>query len=402
MFPFLENKVNLASDAPSHQARGLSPYSLFRRMNQAGDKVRIGINLLFLRPGRIGGGETYARGLLDALVRLNPPHDFFVFLNSEAYPTFAELDASSNFKRIHCDAPSTAALRHLWEQMRFRNLCRTYQLDILHSLGNVTPLSVPCLTAVTIHDLLYKVEPATLPFARRHVLGRMVTASAQHCDLILTVSKTSEEHIIRYLGIAPEKIHVTPEGPGQSLDAESSWEEVRARYQVPEPYFLTVGTAAHKRLDRVIEATHLLHAKRKFPASLVTTGPLGYVPPSNGVAKHFGYVPAAVLASLYKHALAVICFSDMEGFGLTVLEAMAMGTPVLASNAAALPEVLGNGGLLVEHGDSAALSEAMWKIATDKQLQAEMRQRGFERVSHFSWDNCARETVRAYDKLLGF
>lgn len=369
-------------------------------MNPRAGEFRIGLNLLFLRPGRIGGGETYARGLLQGLLRLNLPHQFFVFLNAEAYPTFAEFDATPNFKRVLCQVPLSAWWRHVWEQTRFGNLCRSYQLDLLHSLGNVAPRSVPCTAAVTMHDLLYKVEPATLPFFRREVLGRMVTASARHCDLIFTVSKTSEDHIIRYLGIPARKVHVTPEGPGQALEAASSWEEVRQQYKVPEPYFLTVGTAAHKRLDRVIEATHLLRTKKNFPASLVTTGPLGYVPPVNALATHLGYVPSSVLASLYKHALALICFSDMEGFGLTVLEAMSLGTPVLASNAAALPEVLGSGGMLVEKGDSAALSEAMWRIATDTQLQNELRQRGFERALQFSWDECARETAWGYEKIL--
>jgi glycosyltransferase involved in cell wall biosynthesis len=90
----------------------------------------------------------------------------------------------------------------------------------------------------------------------------------------------------------------------------------------------------------------------------------------------------------------------LEAFGLTVLEAMGLGTPVVASNAASLPEVLGNGGIIVEHGDAGELAQAMWRIATDDQLQSKMRERGFNRVANFSWIACAAETARAYQKLL--
>jgi glycosyltransferase involved in cell wall biosynthesis len=363
-------------------------------------EARIGLNLLFLRPGRIGGGETYARGLLEGLQSLSLPFTFIIFLNSEAFPQFAQFDGIPRFQRVLCRVPLNSSLRHIWEQMYFPFLCRSYQLDLLHSLGNVMPFRASCPTAVTIHDLLYKVQPHSLPFMRRHILGRLVTSSARRCDLVITVSHNSQEQIVQYLGIPREKIHVTLEGPGQTLRTISEWEHVRAKYQVQQPYFLTVGTAMHKRLDRIVQAAKLLRNERNFPASIVATSPIGQELPGNGLVKHFGYVPPEDLACLYKHAIALICFSDMEGFGLTPLEAMGLGTPVVASSAAALPEVIGNGGIIVEHGDVVALSQAMWKIATDEGLQAETREMGFRRVADFSWMACAAETARAYEMIL--
>ena len=363
-------------------------------------KMRIGLDALFLRPGRIGGAETYTRGLLAGFQSLNLPYEFVVFLNSEAYPTFAELDATPNFERVLCPVPLNASLRHVWQQMYFPSLCRTHRLDLMHSLGNVIPFRTGCPVAVTIHDLGYRVEPRAMPFARRLFLGRLVTESARQADLVIAVSHTTEADIVRHLGIPERNIHVTLEGPGQTLQGETPWEEVQQKYQVPESYFLTVGIAMHKRLDRILQAAEMLRSEHNFPASIVTTGPVGPIPPSTDSVRHFGFVPPEDLASLYKHAIALICFSDLEGFGLTVLEAMGLGTPVVASNAAALPEVMGDGGIIVEHGDAVALAKAMWKIATDKGLQHEVRERGYNRVANFSWLACAAETARAYEIVL--
>jgi hypothetical protein len=262
-------------------------------------RIRIGLNALYLRPGRIGGGETYARELIEGCKSLNLSYEFIIFLNSEAFPTFAELDSHANFKRVLCRVPLNAPLRHAWEQIYFPSLCRKYRLDLLHSLGGVTPFWLPCANTVTIHDLLYKVEPASLPWMRRAVLGRLVTASARRCDLVITVSLTSQENIIRYLAISADKIRVTLEGPGQAFQTALPWEQVQRKYNVPQPYFLTVGTATHKRVDGVVQAAEILRAEKKFTAAIVTTSPIGHLPPSTSTVKHLGYVPPEDLASLY-------------------------------------------------------------------------------------------------------
>src|SRR3954452_16921732 len=102
---------------------------------------RIGLNMLYVRPGKVGGGETYARGLLSGLQQLDTSFEYFVFLNSAAWPTFAELDRFPNFHRVKCSSPLHPALRHAWEQVRFSGICKKYGVDLLHSLGNVSPLS---------------------------------------------------------------------------------------------------------------------------------------------------------------------------------------------------------------------------------------------------------------------
>lgn len=363
-------------------------------------KPRIGLNLLYLRPGRVGGTETYGYSLIKGLQSLGSRYDFVVFLNPEAFPRFAFLDETPSFSRVLCPAPRHPYLRHLWEQMRLPRLCRLHQLDVLHSFGAVIPFLAPCKSVVTIHDVLYKVEPSLLSWTRRNILGALTTLSARRSDLIVTVSESSKSQIVQYLCIAPEKVYVTPEGPGQTFQSLAPWALVRDKYCVPEPYFLAVGTAAHKRMDLVRLATRILGEEKRFSVFVVTTSPIGHSSPAGDSMKHLGYVPTEELASLYKNAIALICFSDMEGFGLTPFEAMGLGTPVVASNAAALPEILGSAGIIVKQGDPRALADAMWKIATDAKLHAEMRARGLRRVGNFSWLQCAAETARAYEEVL--
>lgn len=367
-------------------------------IDEKDSRPRIGLDLLFLLPNRIGGAETYARGLIQGLRDLDPPFDFIVFLNREAYPTFAELDEVPFFERVLCPVPLDPSIRHVWQQAQYPSICRRHKIDLLHCLGNVIPFRAPCRTTVTIHDMLYKREPQCVPFLRREVLGRLISRSAARTDLVITVSHASENDIEHYLHVPQEKIHVTPEGPGQLLTSASPWEQVRDKYQVVQPYFLTVGSAPHKRLDRIAAALEILRSEKRMNVNLISTSVDSS--PSEGTIRQFGFVPPEDLATLYKHAIALICFSDLEGFGLTALEAMGLGTPVVASDAASLPEVLGDGGIIVEHGDSRALANAMWRIATDQELHSEMRNRGLKRVANFSWIGCAAETARAYAKVL--
>src|SRR5438552_12299163 len=119
-------------------------------------RPRIGLNLLFLRPGAIGGGETYSRGLLQGFIQTRPAFDFVLFLNRAAWPTFDWIDSTPGFARVLCNVPLHPWLRHVWEQLNFSRLCRRHDIDLLHSLGNVVPFFAPCPQVVTIHDLLYK------------------------------------------------------------------------------------------------------------------------------------------------------------------------------------------------------------------------------------------------------
>jgi glycosyltransferase involved in cell wall biosynthesis len=103
---------------------------------------------------------------------------------------------------------------------------------------------------------------------------------------------------------------------------------------------------------------------------------------------------------MFQNAIALVMFSEMEGFGIPVLEAMQLGTPVISSDQGALKEVVGSGGLLVPQDDREALVDAMLRVANDQTLANDLRQRGTERVAAFSWKHCAEQTISAYSACL--
>ena len=364
-------------------------------------RKRIGLNLLYFRADQTGGGETYARGLVSALQRAGSEFDFFAFVNRDTAGAFRSLaEISPTFHIEALAVPTDRSLRHLWEQLRFWRICKKYRIDLLHSLGNVSPLALPCKKAVTVHDLLYKHIPS-LSFNRRFFYSLMIPGSTKTCDGVLAVSLSTYTDLQTLLKVPPEKLFLVPEGPGQEFSASSDWQTLRHKYSLPEEYFLAVGTAQHKRLDISLAAvrsllvrgirTHLVVAGEDMESTQRISG--------NGELSWLGYVPQQELAALYKHATAVICSSEMEGFGLPILEAMSLGTPVISTDRGSLAEVVGDGGVIVKCGDADALASAMIELRQPR-FRRQVIDRGLEHAAMFSWDLCARRTLAAYRAIL--
>jgi glycosyltransferase involved in cell wall biosynthesis len=358
--------------------------------------------MVYVRPGKVGGGEIYARGLLGGLQQLNADFEYFVFLNATAWPTFAELDRFPNFHRIACSSPLHPVSRHLWEQVRFSAICKQYDIDLLHSLGNVSPLLPATAKMVTIHDLLWKHSPEHMPTMRRLLYSWMSPISARFCDGVFTVSDHSFEDLRETLQIPAEKLFITVEGPGQEFTASADWNSVKRKHNIPDQYFLSVGTEKHKRIDVTLDAIKMLRG-RQMPIHLVVAGERSESSKAfstNGELRWLGFVPADELAVLYKNATALVCSSEMEGFGLPVLEALSAGTPVIATERGSLPQVVGAGGVLVECGNASLLASTMNKLIHEPKLRAELADRGLAHAESFSWKVCATATVRAYEEIL--
>ncbi|HET8667768.1 MAG TPA: glycosyltransferase family 1 protein [Terriglobales bacterium] len=364
---------------------------------------RVGLNLLYVRPGFVGGGETYARGLLDGLQKLSLPFEFFVLLNRQALPTFAKLADIPGFHLVECSNPLNSWLRHVWEQAFLPGICSRYSIDLLHSLANVIPFFARCKRVVTIHDMLYKVDPSSQPWMRRHVLGSLVTMSARHADAVLTVSHDSARSIKRYTHVPDSKVYLTLEGPGQQWPSTSDWDEIRQKYNLPQRYFLSVGTDSHKRVDVTVRALDILRQKSGLPVSLAVAGwqRHGTALRHNTEGVNFlGYVLPQDLATLFSNATALICSSELEGFGLPVLEAMSMGTPVISTRCGALPEVVGDAGMLVLPDNPVALADVMERVVQDCDLRSRLREKGLVQAGRFSWRECAMATAQAYSEIL--
>lgn len=372
--------------------------------------MRVGINALFLELPGTGSGQ-YTRHLLEALAKVDPATEYLLFspgpISNTQYPI-------SNWTK-------------LWfEQVAFPLACRRSDLDLAHVPYFASPLFPTVPTVVTIHDLI----PLLLPAYRGSLLvrtyTRLVAAAARKAEAIITVSKASKRDIVRHLHIPPERIHVTYEAAGeafQPVEDEAQLAAIRQKYALPERYLLYLGGFdQRKNLSTLLRAFALLVNKQTHrvlslskEARLVIAGQLPgrdtprFPDPRRlvrelGVEERVtftGWVPEEDKPALLSGATAFVFPSLYEGFGLPPLEAMACGTPVIASNRSSLPEVVGEGGVLVEPTDVEALAGAMEALLTDDALRAELQQEALAQAAKFSWQQTALETLAVYRKVIG-
>ncbi len=289
---------------------------------------------------------------------------------------------------------------HVWEQI---TLPRLVGRDRLWSPANTGPFLVSN-QVVTIHDTnaleypeWYRPEVAAWYRLLLPLLARRVRK-------VLTVSNYSRGKLIETFGLAPERVVAIYPGvnPAQFHPvSKNERSDYLDRAGLSQPYLLFLGSlAGGKNLARLVEAWQQVSAE--FPAvELVIAGRQGTVF-SNGFG-HFqtsrlkltGPVADENLASLYSGAAAFILPSPWEGFGLTALEAMACGTPVIAADRGALPEVVGEAGMLVDALDAACLADAIRQVLGDGRLRQDLSQRGLERAASFSWERAAQAVYAA-------
>lgn len=285
---------------------------------------------------------------------------------------------------------------HLWEQSV---LPARVGRDLLWSPCNTGPLAV-ARQVVTIHDCAFYDQPEG--FSRKFAAWYqfLVPRLARRIRKIITISQFSCDRLLEYCRVAREKIVVIPQGVDgrfRPLSPEAI-AELRLKVQLPDRYVLFVGNLApRKNLLRLLAAWELV--RPRFPdTSLVLAGARNQVfrdaglpaPPPGVMAA--GYVADEHLPALYCGAECFAFPSLYEGFGLPVLEAMACGVPVLASNVTSLPEVAGDAALLVDPYSVEAIADGLARLLADAALRRELSGRGITRAAEFTWDRTAAQT----------
>ena len=293
---------------------------------------------------------------------------------------------------------------HLWEQ--FVLPLRLQKDEILWSPANTSAWMIRN-QAVTIHDASVFDYPKWFhpAFAAWTRLSWKVLAN--RVKAIITVSEFSKERLMHHLKISDQKIHVIPNGVGKPFEPQSNKtiHEIKRKYDLTKPYFLFVGThEPRKNLGMLIKAFIQL----KLSAyDLVIAGDKGGVfadiNPGYGSdaanIKFLGYVSDIDLPALYSGAQAVIIPSLYEGFGLTTLEAMACGTPVIASNTTSFPEVTGDAALIVDPNKITEIKNAVLKLIEDPDRANTLRESGLRQAAQFSWDKSARKIQSLLETL---
>ena len=297
--------------------------------------------------------------------------------------------------------PHDGARYELWHRLRRPRL--PFAADVVHAPSLAVPPRSDSALVVTVHDVAFLNHPEL--FTRRgvsfHKAGLAI--AGKEADAIITASSFVGRQLIN-LGFDEKRIHVIPHGVTLAPTADRSDAERRLEaLGISPPFILQVGTVEpRKGVDTLIAA--LQRARREIPTlTLVLAGPVGWgdVAGLNATGvRSLGLVDDSLLEALYSTASVTTVASRSEGFGLPALEALAHGSPLIASDATSLPEVVAGAGILVPPDHPAAWSKAILDILTDNTFSDELRARGPKRAAMFSWEASALAHFKAYQNAI--
>lgn len=353
------------------------------------------------------GTEHYSASLLAALARLPEAerYRFRLYVNIASVGEARErlgFDLPPNWRVVAVPFP------RLWTHLRLSWEVLRKPPGVLFVPSHVVPLWHPRRTVVTVHDLGYLEYPQAHTRGSRLYLHLSTLFSARAARRVIAISEATKRDLVRHYRVPTSKITVIYHGRDPifaPVDDATRKAEVAAKYGVRAPYCLHVGTLQpRKNLGLLMEAWDIMRGRMEQPPQLLLAGKRGWLYDSlfemvqtrglGDLVRFADYVEQDDLPALYSGALALTFPSIYEGFGLPPLEAMSCGTPVIASTATSVPEVVGYGGILLDPHDPHSWADTIQRLMHDPGLQAELRRKGLERASHFTWERTARQTLQ--------
>lgn len=349
------------------------------------------------------GTETYAARVIDGLAAVTG-HALRLYLRR---PPLRAVPPGAQARVL--PAP------RLWTHTRLAWEVRRSPPDVLFVPAHVLPIGVRCPAVATVHDLGHRAHPEAHTWAQRTYLEWSTRRHARLARRLLVDSRSTADDLERHFPSCRGRVVVAPLGVDADMRPCGPEEIAAARAELGvrpnRRYVLYVGTLQpRKNLERLVTAWSLV-ADRWPEVDLVLAGRPGWgghdpaaVARRLGIERRVllpGYVPRAVLPGAYSGAVALAHPSLYEGFGLTVAEAMACGTTVLASRASSLPEVVGDAGLLFDPTDDQAIAECLQLAIEDEGLRRRLSTAGRARAALFTWTECARIVARALEEAAG-
>lgn len=279
--------------------------------------------------------------------------------------------------------------------------------DVFIGPSQALPVATFCPSIVIALDLAFEYFPQCYPDSFQRL--KTLTASAvKKADNIVAISDSTKKDLIKFYHVSSKKITVIYGGGNPLIKRQSqeSVKKVKRKYRIGENYFLFAGSLKRiKNIPRILEAfAGFLKISKKKDIILVLVGGDRWSDPEirrtierlklGKHVKRLGFVPDKDLSALYSGAMVFVSPSLYEGFGLTLLEAMACGCPVIAGNTGSQPEVVGRAGILVNPQSIPEITSALLKISTDIRFRSSLIRAGFERAKHFSWQKFAQGIIR--------
>ena len=375
--------------------------------------MHISINghlLSFDRSFRQAGVSNHTLHLVLELAKLDAANQYTLFVGPGVRQ---HLSLPANWQIVESRLPTIKPkFRIPWEQLIAPLLLARQRATLFHGLLNISPLLSPVPTLVTIHDLAFMDVTGSHRKANRRYLAAATRQGVRQAAHIFAVSEYSKQAIVERLGIDPQRISIAYNAAGEQYHPRSAAEVAawRQANDVPEQFMLYLGTLEpRKNIPNLLRAYAKVKAEVHMPLLIgggkgwnfaeifATHSELGL----GDDVRFLGYVPGVDLPLWYNAATFFVYPSRYEGFGIPPLEAMASGTPVLTTNATSIPEVVGDAAIQVDPDDIDGMADQLRRLAHDRELRAELRERGLRRAAEFSWATLARDTLQVYRRVAG-
>lgn len=366
--------------------------------------MRIGIDARMIDNTGIG---RYLRNLLIHLARIDKHNEYIVFINADNSRVVTQ--ENFRFVPLAIPVPLYSLREHYWLPWEIHK----WNVAMMHYPNFDIPLVRSYPTVVTIHDLIYYLYPNQCPSKIAHYYARfMLQYVTNHAHVLITDSEYSKQDLVKHFHISDEKIHVILPAADEkccSLTTGRIRTNIAEKYGIEQPYILYVGKHhPYKNIGTLLQAYNT-HREIYEKFQLVIAGKqdsrwkdLYMTAKTLNSGKYIvftDFVPEEELFELYRHARLFVFPSLYEGFGLPPLEAMACGVPVISSNAASLPEVIGDAGVLVDPLNICELAGAIRDVLTNMELQQSLKRKGIRRAQQFSWEKAALQLLTLYRHL---
>lgn len=370
--------------------------------------MKIGI-IVDVLARRKTGIQYYTDMILTHLKKIDKKNEYVLIHSKDV-----KLDKKyADFKKLTYYTPKIPFQR-LFKTFFIIRILKKEGFDIIHTPTHTSPtlFKLPIKTVTTVHDITPIILPETHSWKSNAFHKYFFPRILKNCDKIIVDSKSTQKDLIEKLGIKKEKIELTYLGlhPGYKIIDKKIVDKELTRLGIKEEYLLFVGTLEPRKNIITLIKAFIELKKKGIKEKLVIAGGKGWnyskifnLIKENNLEqeiKFTGYVSEAQLVSLYNGAKIFVYPSTYEGFGLPVLEAMACGCPVITSNVSSLPEVAGDAAILLKNPkDTKELVDTINNLLKNKGKIGELREKGLKQAKKFSWEKCARETIRVYERL---
>lgn len=361
--------------------------------------MRIGFDARMITHPGIG---RYIKCLVPEMVKQAPKDEFILFGAADKLKSFKE---SKNVRVVEWKAP----IYSLQEQFSFPY--EREDIDLVHIPHFNIPILCRKKMVTTIHDLIYLIFPEFVRSPLAKYYARFMIGSAlKKTESVISVSNNTRKDLLGIFGKEySEKIKTVYEAAGEqfhSIKNSKKIEDIQRKYSLSDKIILYVGSVRpHKNVENLVKAYSKLK-ESGISHQLVITGRWGRkddclkkIIDSDADIRYMGEIPVDDLVLLYNLADVLVHISRYEGFGLTVLEAMQCGTPVVTSDSSSLPEVAGKAALTVPCLNVGQIADTVYNVLSSEEQKKRMIEAGFSQAKQFSWEKAARETIEIYRNI---